>query len=246
MTVPTHRSAIRRPSVRLDARAVRLVPRGRPASGERRRPLAFIAALLVVAYPLASGTAMAETGVAGDAPPDDPKRVVDGQVNGRSEARARLMPRWIAPRRLADDPVESAVKEVVATTVNPETDGLTERSLNVQSIGVRSADGRSTGERPRKDWREEARIVIHGEAINDKLSALTAELLTSLGAGEVERRRVGDSSEVDQIRYFDAADERMARDLADALSPEFGRVPVMDFTAYTPQPDSGLLEMWLR
>ena len=214
-----------------------------------RRPFALVPAVLVAVGAFASGTLGAETKAIGGEPDEgrDGGGVADEESVAGATSVQTLRPRWIEPRRRERAPQNAPPANAMAgTSAVIGTMPMSDRTPSSGRASRAPALAEAGSVPPKKDWRQASRIVIHGERVNEELSTLTAELLTTLGAEEVEHRRVRTSSEVDQIRYFHTADERMARELAAALEPEFGRVPVRDFTAYTPSPESGLLEMWLR
>jgi len=116
-------------------------------------------------------------------------------------------------------------------------------SSDAESAEVESSDGPSSGE---KDWREQARIVIHGRGDAARLSGLVDGLLRDLGADQVEQRKVRTVVEQDHIRFFHEEDADMAAALATELEDVFGVVGLRGLVRYEPSPDPGLLEIWLR
>jgi len=177
-----------------------------------------------------------------------------------------LRPRWVTPRRRdasveadaapvedvgAESPVQAEESATAETPSDAEPDdaGSAEvesgdaESAEVESAEVELSDGPSSGE---KDWREQARIVIHGRGDAARLSGLVDGLLRDLGADQVEQRKVRTVVEQDHIRFFHEEDADMAAALATELEDVFGVVGLRGLVRYEPSPDPGLLEIWLR
>ena len=97
-----------------------------------------------------------------------------------------------------------------------------------------------------RDWRTGARVVIHAVPEGERLSGIVAGLFEELGATDVERRTVEAVPAEDQVRWFHAGDEGMAREVAAVLEPVFGSVRAIGLTGYESAAESGLIEIWLR
>ena len=169
---------------------------------------------------------------------------------GSAPARTRLQPRWIEPRRREPRPPAASPSPGLDPGATPALDTAASAADGVIGRAVGTGDASRSGAEPGyvagKDWKRDARVIIHGPRSGARLSELVTALLRDLGAGEIERRLVEDGPAIDQVRFFDTADARMAADVAAVLEPAFGEVQVQDFTHYEPSPESGLLELWLR
>lgn len=92
------------------------------------------------------------------------------------------------------------------------------------------------------------RIVVHLKDLGDSLPTAMSALLEGAvpTADGVRTRFVDFRIGSDQVRYFHADDEPLARSVAARLMRVFGDVSVRDFTQYRPQPEPGLVEVWVR
>jgi len=124
----------------------------------------------------------------------------------------------------------------------------TSDSVAAEPDAIRPALAEAIAERDdgSRDWRTEARIVVHAGPEGERLAGIVAGLFEELGALDVERRAVEAGTRDDQVRWFHAGDEGMARDIAVVLESVFGPVRAIDLTGYEPSPASGLIEIWLR
>lgn len=93
----------------------------------------------------------------------------------------------------------------------------------------------------------EPRVVIHVPIGSDGAAALSAHLLTSLGPrpGTVEARRVPDTPNRPNIRYFHPDDEPVARQVAAWMADTGLPWTLRDFSTFLPRPSRGTIEVWL-
>lgn len=93
----------------------------------------------------------------------------------------------------------------------------------------------------------EPRVVIHVPASSPEADALSAHLLTSLGArpGTVQTRRVPETPNRPSIRYFHPADEPAARQIAASMADTGLTWTLRDFSSFQPRPSRGTIEVWL-
>lgn len=91
------------------------------------------------------------------------------------------------------------------------------------------------------------RIVVHVPAGSLSAEALSARLLTDLGAhpGTVETRQVAATPSRPTIRYFHPEDEPAARQAAGWMAGAGLAWTVRDFSGYQPLPSRGTIEVWL-
>lgn len=91
------------------------------------------------------------------------------------------------------------------------------------------------------------RIVVHVPAGSLSAEALSARLLTDLGAhpGTVETRQVAATPSRPTIRYFHPEDEPAARQAAGWMAGAGLAWTVRDFSGYQSLPSRGTIEVWL-
>ncbi len=91
------------------------------------------------------------------------------------------------------------------------------------------------------------RIVIHVPTGSEGAEAMAAYLQAGLGSrlGTVEARRVAGTPDRPSIRYFHPGDEPVAQQVAARMAGSGLVWMLQDFSAFTPRPSRGTIEVWL-
>lgn len=91
------------------------------------------------------------------------------------------------------------------------------------------------------------RIVIHVPTGSEGAEAMSAHLQAGLGSrlGTVEARRVAGTPDRPSIRYFHPGDVMVAQQVAARMAGAGLVWTLQDFSAFTPRPSRGTIEVWL-
>ena len=93
---------------------------------------------------------------------------------------------------------------------------------------------------PSVDLADRARVVVHVPQRPEPGAERLPSRLKDAGLTEWTETPIDLTISASHIRYYHAGDASAAQGLADALG-----IPLRDFTAYTPEPAPGLIEVWV-
>ncbi len=144
------------------------------------------------------------------------------------------------PMSTIPTPIPDALQPVPPTPVLPAP-ALAPRPIPVKQRSI--DDGAS----PNLASTSNPRVVIHVPAGSEATAALSAHVLASLGSrpGTVELRRVAETPNRPNIRYFHPEDEAIARQVATQMADTGLPWTLRDFSTFLPRPSRGTIEVWL-
>lgn len=96
------------------------------------------------------------------------------------------------------------------------------------------------------DWTENPRVVLHSAESGLAASDQILRQLATTGDYTLERRRVELDIAASHVRYFHYEDRSAALAVASSLSSSEQTIEIRDFTHYTPEPQPGLIEIWVE